>query len=126
MSSYSLLLALSGFRYSAPDRWIEFSPRLNEQDFTTFFSSGTGWGKYRQRMTGAKGVAEIGVEYGSLVLTSIRLGLKKVRTISAMCGGHSVPATVKGTPKGVDISFVAPLKIEKGETLVLTCGLRKS
>jgi len=46
MASYSVMLALSGFRYSAVDREIEFRPRLRAEDFQCFFSAGTAWGLY--------------------------------------------------------------------------------
>lgn len=123
MSSYALLLALSGFHYSAPDQRIEFSPRLNERNFATFFSTGTGWGRYRQRATGPKCVAEIGLEYGSLSLTSVRLGLKKGRTFAVACGGRPIPATLREIPEGMEIAFSAAVNIKPGEILVLT-GMR--
>lgn len=125
MSSYSLLLGLAGFRYSAPEQRIEFSPRLNERNFAVFFSAGTGWGRYRQRTAASKWIAEIGLEYGSLTLAAVRLGLKKVRTVSAECGGRSVPATLKNTSEGVEIALPEAVKIVKDETLVLTLGRRK-
>ena len=39
MSSWSLLLALSGFHYSGPERRIEFAPQLNARAFRSFFST---------------------------------------------------------------------------------------
>jgi hypothetical protein len=44
MSSYALLPALSGFRYSAIDRTLHFGPKLNVRPFTAFFSTATGFG----------------------------------------------------------------------------------
>ena len=45
MSSYALLSALSGFYYSAPKKTLSFGPKLQLQDFRTFFSTATGYGK---------------------------------------------------------------------------------
>ncbi len=44
MASYGLLGALSGFRYSAPEQHLYLAPKLPEADFTTFFSTASGWG----------------------------------------------------------------------------------
>jgi uncharacterized protein (DUF608 family) len=44
MSSYALLGALSGFRYSAAQRTLWFGPRLSIRPFKTFFSTASGFG----------------------------------------------------------------------------------
>jgi len=44
MSSYALLGALSGFRYSAVDRTLWLAPRLKTRPFQCFFSTASGFG----------------------------------------------------------------------------------
>lgn len=44
MSSYALLSALSGFRYSAVTRTLWFAPKLNTRPFKSFFSMASGFG----------------------------------------------------------------------------------
>ena len=44
MSSYALLGALSGFRYSAVEKTLWFSPRLKTRPFQCFFSTASGFG----------------------------------------------------------------------------------
>jgi uncharacterized protein (DUF608 family) len=44
MSSYALLGALSGFRYSAAQRTLWFGPRLDVRPFKSFFSTASGFG----------------------------------------------------------------------------------
>jgi uncharacterized protein (DUF608 family) len=46
MSSYALLIALSGFHYSAPTRALTLAPRLPADPFTCFFSTASGWGTF--------------------------------------------------------------------------------
>jgi hypothetical protein len=48
LSSWGLLLALSGFTCDAAAKRIEFSPRVNADDFGCFWSTGTAWGMYTQ------------------------------------------------------------------------------
>jgi uncharacterized protein (DUF608 family) len=44
MSSYALLGALSGFRYSSVERTLWFQPRLKARPFQCFFSTASGFG----------------------------------------------------------------------------------
>lgn len=44
MSSYALLGALSGFRYSAVEKTLWFGPQLNVRPFKSFFSAASGFG----------------------------------------------------------------------------------
>jgi hypothetical protein len=44
MSSYALLGALSGFRYSAVTKTLWFGPKLSIRPFKTFFSAASGFG----------------------------------------------------------------------------------
>jgi hypothetical protein len=44
MSSYSLLGALSGFRYSAVERTLWFGPQTDTRPFKSFFSAASGFG----------------------------------------------------------------------------------
>ena len=51
MSSWGLLLALSGFSYSGVDMTIGFEPKLYPEDFRTLWTTGSGWGSYSQNLT---------------------------------------------------------------------------
>ncbi|MBS1804483.1 MAG: hypothetical protein JST28_14045 [Acidobacteria bacterium] len=44
MSSYALVAALSGFRYSAVDRTLHFGPKLKVRPFVSLFSTAFGYG----------------------------------------------------------------------------------
>lgn len=44
MSSFSLLLALTGFWYSMPDKQLKLHPKIDFQNFNFFFSTASGWG----------------------------------------------------------------------------------
>jgi len=47
MASWGLLLALSGFKYDMLKGTISFKPVINEENFTSFWSTGKSWGIYR-------------------------------------------------------------------------------
>ncbi len=49
MASWSVMLALSGFRYDMTKGKVSFAPRMGDKEFSTFWSTGTAWGVYRRR-----------------------------------------------------------------------------
>ncbi|MCF7890843.1 hypothetical protein K9M78_06450 [Candidatus Bipolaricaulota bacterium] len=48
MASWGLLLGLTGFKYDMVEGKMSFDPRINEDDFQTFWVTGEGWGTYKQ------------------------------------------------------------------------------
>ncbi len=73
MSSWSLLLALSGFGYSAPAKQMRFRPRVSASDFRCLFCAGSAWGVYSQKTTAETLEAAVAVEEGRLKLETLRL-----------------------------------------------------
>jgi hypothetical protein len=68
MSSWGLLLSLSGFQCDMAEKRMSFAPRINGDDFRCFWSTGTAWGTYSQRRDPETGKLEwsIDVIHGSL------------------------------------------------------------
>jgi uncharacterized protein (DUF608 family) len=71
MSSYALLTELAGFRYSAATHTLWFDPKIDAGDFRTFFSTATGWGVLRQKVSRGKGTLTIDLRRGELILKRI-------------------------------------------------------
>ena len=74
MASYGLLIALTGFYYSAPQKTLRLEPRLEVvnpgQPFTAFFSTASGWGTLTLRGNEiVLDLAEGHLEVDKLVLT---------------------------------------------------------
>lgn len=68
MSSWGLLIALSGFSCDMVKKEMRFDPVINRDDFTTFWSTGRGWGTYHQHRDAASGEYEcsVDVHYGDM------------------------------------------------------------
>lgn len=49
MSSWGLLVALSGVKADMVSGTLSFEPRINADNFSTFWSTGKAWGVYRQK-----------------------------------------------------------------------------
>jgi non-lysosomal glucosylceramidase len=67
MAAWSGLLALSGWRYYAPEKRVEIRPRSRAQVFRCFWSAGTAWGTFEKTAAGTV----IKVEQGELPVASV-------------------------------------------------------
>jgi uncharacterized protein (DUF608 family) len=76
MASWSLLLALSGIEYDGVAHTLSFAPKINQDDFQTFWSTGDAWGI----LTIDDDTAILSIEYGELKLASF--AVKKVASRS--------------------------------------------
>jgi hypothetical protein len=100
MASYAVLLALSGFRYSAVEKTLWFAPKLARRPFTTFFSTAAAHGTItldRRKLTVR--VLEGKLELRRICVTS---GLKAFDIHSTKTAKPGQPAVVvlrKETPR---------------------------
>ena len=67
MSSYALLLAFSGFRYSAVDGKLWLKPQIEGGRYRSFFSSASGWGLLTLRHDGLS----IDMKAGELIIKQL-------------------------------------------------------
>ncbi len=74
LSSYAVLLALSGFRYSAPERRLELTPGWREKEGRFFFAVDGAWGSIRYTRQGNKSQVRIEVEEGRLEVATVVWG----------------------------------------------------
>jgi non-lysosomal glucosylceramidase len=96
MASWSLLLALSGFSYSAPEKRIGFDPRINADDFRCLFTTGTAWGLYSQQVHGSHVRARVEVREGRLELRHLRLGARELEMATPAVVVPGSPLEVEG------------------------------
>ena len=75
LASWSLLLALSGYEYSAPAGRLGFAPAVWPEDFASLYTTGSAWGVYRQRRDGATQRHEVEVIEGHLALRELAVAL---------------------------------------------------
>ena len=68
LASYGIWTALTGFSCDLPKGKISFSPKVQKEDFSAFFSCGRGWGIYHQKRNPKNGEIDKHVEilYGDL------------------------------------------------------------
>jgi hypothetical protein len=125
MSSWSLLLALSGFHYDGPRATMRFAPNHAPERFKSFFTSDQAWGAIEQSKDVVKQSATIKIAAGTLRLATLELvpRLAKVTGASAVIGGKTIAPTLAQTDSMVRLSFDGGgVQLNAGEelTIVLT------
>ncbi|HEY7696775.1 MAG TPA: GH116 family glycosyl hydrolase, partial [Vicinamibacteria bacterium] len=121
LASWSLLLALSGFHYSAPQKSMSFAPRVGDgEKFASFWSVGEpGYGLYEQERSGSAFSASLkllhgsGIEIASLSLPSARAG------VDVRVDGRPVSASLEGKNR---IVFGRSVKLGAGSEIRLSMG----
>ena len=73
MSSWALLLALSGYECDGPRAIVRFNPRYQPEKFKCFFSAPQGWGSFAQTVESQAQKASILVKAGSLNVETLYL-----------------------------------------------------
>jgi len=73
MASYGVLLALSGFRYRAPEKQLELAPRTGEKKGRFFFSTEGAWGTVAYERRGGTTHLRVEVAEGQLTVERVRL-----------------------------------------------------
>jgi len=120
MSSWSLLLALSGWEYDGPGQSLRFTPRHTPEQFKSFFAGPEGWGSVRQSRQETEQTNEISVTEGQLRLARLSLASAmppgKVKVTSA---GKSIATSHLFDIGVVGISFQKPLAVKAGQTLAV-------
>jgi hypothetical protein len=123
MASYSVLLALSGFRYSAVEKRVTFQPRWGGENFQCFFAAGSAWGLYSQKRQSGALSARLECRHGELVVRRLvfgndaKLGAAPTATVTGP-DGRAILATAKNQPSGLEIELPGEMVVPEGQSVV--------
>jgi non-lysosomal glucosylceramidase len=124
MSNYGLLLALSGFRYSAVERRVHLDPRVSREDFRCFFSVDAGWGLVAQQIDSGRQKVVVEVIKGRLPVSSLALPRpERAGRVAARIGEESVPATFIEAGQAVEVRPKDGVEVQPGRALEVTLQL---
>jgi len=120
MSSWAMLLALSGFSYDGVNGEMGFHPQLDGKPFSSFWSCGTGWGTVTIAREKGAHRAELKVLYGKVTPQTLRLPGTRVRAGGAtvMVNRSAAKCTSEGGGQVV-VRCSSPLHLSKGDTVVI-------
>jgi uncharacterized protein (DUF608 family) len=118
MSSWALLLALTGFRVDRPAQAITFAPALKQHHFRAPFVSSSAWGSFEQEIAFQGCRAAVECRGGSESFKVLNLGapLRDVG-ISVKINGRQLGCAATRQGAGVQITFDEPVTLSEGDTL---------
>lgn len=125
MSSWSLLLALSGWKYDGPRGELRLVPCFRPENFKSFFSGPEAWGSVAQNSDGEKQRIKIAVQSGALRLRTLELGLVQIRnyTPSVTLTGEQLPVTFTMDGARYRLNFGdQPIEIKAEQALEILLG----
>ena len=120
MSAWALVVALSGFHYSAVDRRLTLTPRLSAQNFRCFWSAPRGWGRFSHTVRPTSHAVEVEALEGSMTLKTLALGgngKAPRKSVSALLGQASLDATLREEGKLRVVTFDREIRIVPGNSL---------
>lgn len=99
LASWSVLMTLSGYRYSAIDQHLAFSPVMNSENFRCFYAAGPAWGVYSQQTQDSSQAIRLEVSHGELLLRYVGLtcgvGSEKISVSNLRGAGQRVDQRVQ-------------------------------
>lgn len=120
LASWSLVLALSGFHYSAPERTMGFGPRSDGGKFVSFWSVGEpGFGLYEQERNGSSFSASLKVVHGSgIEIARLSLPSSSARSgVDVRVGGRRIPASLEAAGGKSLVVLGEPEKLGAGSEI---------
>jgi hypothetical protein len=122
LASWSLILALSGFHYSAPQKSMGFAPRVDGGKFASFWSVGEpGYGLYEQERSGSAFSASLKLLHGSgIEIASLFLPSSSAPTgVDVRVDGRPVAASLEGKNR---IVFGRSVELGAGSEIRVSMG----
>ncbi|HHY98492.1 MAG TPA: hypothetical protein GX509_07120, partial [Firmicutes bacterium] len=130
MASWSLLLALSGYEYSAPEMQIGFAPRISPEHFQCLFTTGSAWGIFSQELKDCHFMMKIEALYGELKLRRIHVSIPRalqedVTTVQVSRAAEDEDrASSISIQKDSDRFGNTRVAIDLGKPVLIKCGER--
>jgi hypothetical protein len=124
LASWSVLLALCGYTYSANDLSIGFMPKINFENFKCFFAAGSGWGTYIQHVGKLESEVRLEVLHGEVRFRRLKLRNDFAAAAVAVSGLRGFGDSLKGvqlraTQEALQIDFGSQVAIPAGQALTL-------
>ncbi|MGH2558557.1 MAG: GH116 family glycosyl-hydrolase [Thermomicrobiales bacterium] len=117
MAGWSVLEALSGFRYDATAAALRFAPAGSPAEFRAPVVMGTGWGAFAQRREGSDARVRLDCAYGEMGARSLTVGDVAAGAVRVTVGSRSVDTAISQADGALTLTFAEPVVLQKGERL---------
>ena len=119
MSSWSTILAMSGFLYDGPAAAVVAVPKIPRDNFECFWSSGTGWGTFSLRKEPGRTLFSIKVLAGKLDCRSCETAARGT-AVSVEFGEKTVKNQLTRREERVVVAFDETLQLEAQNEIRIT------
>lgn len=121
MSSWSLLLAITGWEYDGPARRLRMAPLVKPENFRAFYCATDGWGRMKQLRKGSSQRNELYVAEGQLELSELQVKCVSVpKACRVTIAGRSLPTKMTVDGDTAKIVMEPRVVVLKGQTLVVS------
>ena len=122
MSSWSLLEAALGYRYSAPSATLEFTPNLPLKEIKGFFITPSGWGTLYKKVNQKNEEYKILTKYGNVIIKNLILKTyDKPKEVYVMLQHRSIPYRIATIDNGlIKIQFEQEIVLKANEALEIS------
>jgi len=118
MSSWSTVVAYSGFDYHGAEKTLTLQPCSAEPRFVSFWSSGTGWGVFTIASEDGRARLELKVIEGSLPIRSLSLPRGGGGATSVTLDGQACPHRAERQAGKVTLTVTEDIAVPSGGKLV--------
>ena len=121
MAAWSGVLALNGFRYHAAEQSVAAAPKIRPENFSSFWSTGTGWGTFSQMVENGRTRFRLSVLHGKLPCRTVDLArdVPAGAKSSAALGKKKLAHELKRGPKRATFVFAEAVELGEGDRLDL-------
>lgn len=113
MAAWTSFAALSGFRYDGVEAAVVATPILRSPEFHSFWSTGTGWGRYSLRKSKGGSRFSLEVLMGTLPCRSLRIAGAGSST-SVQSGGKTLSHTSHAADGETTFHLTHPIVLKEG------------
>jgi len=128
MASWAVLLALSGFHYSAVSQQLQLAPRWKAEPFRCVWTTPSGWGTVEQAIGDNEQTVRWQVLSGALPVRKMRYLLPqgaRLVGVTAELAGRTEETEVRQRAEFAEIALGRPLKAAVGQPLVIHIGIER-
>ena len=119
MSSWSTLVAFTGFHYHGAAKQLSLRPNSIQPSLLALWSTDSGWGDFSIRPSANRRHIEISVNEGSLAIKSVRLSHSPASPTSVLLDGAAVHHSVSRQSDQVIVDLEETVTLPKGKKLIV-------
>jgi non-lysosomal glucosylceramidase len=117
MAGWSVLEAMSGFRYNALEDALSFAPAGALEEFRAPFVAGSGWGNFEHKRNAGQVNTVLCCALGKVRIRKVSVAGINAGEITATLDGQSVPLQVSHEADTSIITFEEPVLLNEGQRL---------